>query len=158
MFSPRTRAVLEQAGWYKGYTTATTEAEEALRSASYPVPAVVRKFLKQFGGLRLQCPHPGLPAETEECHFDAKKAVAMASPAWIQDYSERIGTPLSVIGEAANGYMILTMDPIGRVYAGYDDILRFVGSSGVEAIEALCTEREMAEVPTKTLARAAGSA
>jgi hypothetical protein len=155
MFSPKTRTVLEQAGWHKGYTAATADAEEALRSAGYPVPAVVQKFLKEFGGLHLRCPHAGLPTETEECHFDAKEAVAMASPGWIREYSERVGAPLAVIGEAANGYMILTMDPSGRVYAGYDDILRYVGSSGADAAEALCTGREMPEVTTQPFASVA---
>lgn len=42
--------------------------------------------------------------------------------------------------------MVLTMSLTGKVYAGLDDILVYVGQSGEDAIEALCTGRELEQV------------
>jgi hypothetical protein len=39
------------------------------------------------------------------------------------------------------------MDDAGRVYGGYDDILREVGISGPESIEALVSYQPLPEIP-----------
>lgn len=43
--------------------------------------------------------------------------------------------------------MTLCMSPKGEVYAGFDEILVFVGVSGEDAINALCSGHELAKVP-----------
>ena len=43
--------------------------------------------------------------------------------------------------------MTVIMNLDGKVYAGYDDTLIHVGTSGTDAIEALCTGRDMPQIP-----------
>jgi hypothetical protein len=45
------------------------------------------------------------------------------------------------------GYMTLMMTPDGRVFASFDDTLVQVGASGDDALEAICMNRAMPDVP-----------
>jgi hypothetical protein len=59
---------------------------------------------------------------------------------------DRLGQSLSAIGTAASGYLLLLMNEDGAVYAGFDDLLYFVGRDALEALDNLCCGREHPEV------------
>jgi hypothetical protein len=67
-------------------------------------------------------------------------------PINVAAYSKIVGSPLSVIGEASRGYLLLMMDERGRVFGGYDDVFLLIGTSGKDAIEALASGRELQPV------------
>lgn len=147
-FSTATIALLHQAGWSEDRCVDTSEYEKCLKSEGYPIHAVVLDFLKSFGGLRLVYPHYRVPETNDEFWIDP---IIAAADIYIEriseDYNERVGAKLCVIGEAFSRHMTVMMAPDGRVYAGYDDTLIHVGNSGTDAIEALCSGRDMPEVP-----------
>jgi hypothetical protein len=124
----------------------TEEYEEVLRKHDYPVHPKVLEFLRSFGGLHVVHPHARVPEETDDFHLDPIESVRLSVPAWARAYSERVNAPLCVIGQARRGYALLTMDPGGAVYSGVDNILRKVGDSGTDAIEALCSGRDLEKV------------
>lgn len=147
-FSAETRDLLQQAGWSEDRRIDTSEYEKCLKSEGYPVHAVVVDFLKRFGGLRVVYPHPRVPQTNDEFQIDPMVAAAhICLERVTEDYNERIGAQLCVIGEAFDYHMTLMIDPNGKVYAGYDDTLIYVGNSGVDAIEAICSGRDKPEIP-----------
>jgi hypothetical protein len=139
--------LLQQAGWGDERQVDTSEYEKSLKSEGYPVHTIVVDFLKSFGGLRVIHSHHRVPQTNDEFCINPIVAASHIYPERVEDYSERVGAPLCVIGEAFNYHMTLMMDSNGGVYAGYDDTLIRVGDSGSDAIEALCSGRNMPEVP-----------
>ncbi|MCC5618654.1 SUKH-3 domain-containing protein [Nostoc sp. CHAB 5836] len=147
VFSAETRAVLQQAGWSEDRKVDTSEYEKCLKLEGYPDHAVVVDFLARFGGLRVIYPHPRVPQTTDEFCINPMVAAAHICLERVkEDYDQRLGAPLCVIGEAFDYHMTLMMDSNGKVYAGYDDTLIHVGDSGIDAIEAICSGRHKAEV------------
>lgn len=147
-FSQRTLEVLYKAGWSEERFVDTSEYEKRLKLEGYPIYEVVVDFLKSFGGLRLVYPHFRVPQEQDEFIIDPILAAAdIYAENVTEDYSERVGTALCVIGEAFSRHMTVMMASDGKVYAGYTDVLILVGNSGVDAIEALCRGQEMSQIP-----------
>lgn len=147
-FSKKTLDLLRHAGWKEDWKAAhLNEYQQILTDEGFELSDTVTQFLTRFGGLLVEHPHAQLPEETEHFHFEVIKAVEGIDPDWVkEDYSERVGKPLCIIGEAFNRYMVLAMSPDGQVYAGFDGTLVHVGQSGEDAIEALCTGRELEQV------------
>ncbi|MDM8560851.1 SUKH-3 domain-containing protein [Candidatus Parabeggiatoa sp. HSG14] len=171
IFSQQTLNDLYQAGWYKGRKCQQfSEYKHLLNQEEFELSDSIEQFLKSFGGLFIKCshnvfeqlfrsfgpllatnPHAKVRDATSDFHFDVIKAVHRVDSLWVSvDYSERIGEPLCTIGDAFRGDMVLSMSLTGKVYAGADDFLVYVGASGEEAIEALCTGRELEKVPELT--------
>ena len=147
-FSLLTLALLQRAGWSKDRHVDTSEYEKCLKSEGYPVHAVVVDFLKSFGGLILVFPHPRVPQEDDEFYINPTMAAEGIYPERVsEDYSPRVGAPLCAIGQVYSRHMTVIMDPNGKVYAGYDELLILVGDSGTDAIEAICSGRDMPEIP-----------
>jgi len=146
-FSERTLTLLRQAGWREDRAVDTSGYEKALRQEGYPVHPAVVEFLRQFGGIRVVYPAKGDAKIKDEFHFDATKAAENWFPATVDQFSQRTGAALCVIGEASRGNSLLLMDPSGGVYSGVDQWLVKVADSGIEAIEALCDGKEIVKIP-----------
>lgn len=148
-FSTITRHCLYAAGWRKGRTIQTDHWESLLRSAGNPVHPAVIEFLREFGGLKVV--HPDRFVQGEWDSFHLSPSVAMEhfpiDEDGLYDDNERVGTPLCAIGTAAGDRMLLEMAADGRVFAAVDDLMFFVGNSGAEAIEALCTGPKLPPIP-----------
>ncbi len=67
-------------------------------------------------------------------------------PKRVAAYSKIVGSPLSPIGEASGGYLKLMIDERGRIFGGYDQVLLAIGTSGEDAVEALCSGRKLRPV------------
>jgi hypothetical protein len=146
-FSPKTRSLLEAAGWSDSREIDTTGYEKTLRERSYPVHPSVLEFLSRFGGLIVIHPHARVPGMQDRFHFDASRAAESVFPAWVKEYSARLNAPLCVVGQAYREYMVVMMDPQGRMFAGYDHILVELGTSFVEAIENICAGKQHPRIP-----------
>jgi len=141
-FSKTTLKFLYQAGWFEKRKVNISEFIPVLHEEGFSLTKKVAQFLKSFGKLKIK--QPG----GDYFHFDVIEATLSVDTDWVkQDYSERVGEKLCIIGEAFNGYMTLCMSPQGEVYAGFDDTLVYVGTSGYDAIEALSLGYELAKVP-----------
>jgi hypothetical protein len=143
-FSPKTLATLKRAGWHEDRHVDTSEYSEFLRATGVPVHQQAIQFWENFGGLRVVHPHSRVPSAEDYFEINPIQATRRTDIRNLRRFSERVGTPLCIIGEAFRGYMVLLMDATGRVYAGLDNLLKLVGSSGEEAIEALCSGQKLA--------------
>jgi hypothetical protein len=146
MFSEKVDAILKEGGWHQDRAIDTSAIEAFLRAEGYPVVPAVVDFLRSFAGLSFVNPD-AIPPAAEDWSFDVARIAKNNVDIVCKYYAKRVGRDLCVIGEAVGGYMLLMMDPLGRVYGGYDDAMLLVGNSPTEAIEALCDERVLPSVP-----------
>jgi hypothetical protein len=145
--SPLTLKILRDAGWSPSRRFDTADYEKALRDDGYVISPAVLQFMRSFGGLQLRHPNSRVPGKTLVLSLDARKATAGVASGWARSYERRLRRELCAFGTAEDGYLLLVMDPDGGVHAGYDDVLLFVGNSGIEAIDNLCCGRDMPEIP-----------
>ena len=142
-FSLTTREFLNRAGWHEGRKIDTSPYEHQLQAGGYQLHRCVLEFLGEFGGLTF--------TDTERdwggtWHFCVDQAIQRANaPKILKRLSPIVGSPLCVIGDSYNEYLLLLMDEEGRVFGEYDQLF-FVGESGDDAIEALCEDQEMPEL------------
>ena len=107
----------------------------------------VLNFLASYGDLEIVFPSSFKKGDYDSISFNIEKALKEVSHDWIiEDYSHRVGKKLCLIGQGFKNHMSFAMDEKGRVYGGYDSFLVFVGNSGSEAIEALCTKKKFEEI------------
>ncbi len=147
-FSKDTEALLIKAGWREERKIDTTVYERALIEEGFEIPNCVIALLQEFGGLRIVHPHAKVPEETDDFIFEMVKATFISRNGWVKEnYSHRVGKKLCRVGEACDAHMILAMSSDGEVFAGFDSFLCYVGSSGDDAIESLCSGRVLREIP-----------
>lgn len=146
-FSTTTEKCLLQSGWNPERSVDAAGYKEQLESEGYLVDTVILEFLTRFGGLYVEHPHAKVPGAID--HFSLNPVEAADSICYerVATYEERVGEKLCVVGEAFRRHMVLMMSSSGVVYAAYDDTLVRVGNSGQDALEALCTGRELEHVP-----------
>lgn len=137
---------LRRAGWTPARSANVDAIVDDLVTSGYEVSAVVIAFLRSFASLALSYPNFRDPTQPDGCHFDVIRASKNVHRATIDAWAERLGTQLLPIGEAFDEHMTLVMTEDGRVFGGYDDFLAFIGQDGEDAIEALCSGREIQEV------------
>jgi hypothetical protein len=146
-FSGRTKRCLEQSGWTLDRSIDITSFTQILEGEGYHVSKAVKDFLTSFGGLRVEHPHAKAPESMDFFTLNPIEATAGICRERVETYEERTCKQLCVIGEAFRGYMTLMMSDDGMVYAAYDDLMVRVGSSGKDAIDALCNGRELERLP-----------
>ncbi len=141
-FSPKTTRLLKHAGWYSGRQIDASQYDEIVHAKGLPVYEASTRFLQEFGGLTFFDPDRDWGGNW---HFRVEDAIARAdSRRILKRHSPLVGSALTVIGDSCDEYLLLLMDENGRVYGDYDSLF-FVGSSGYDAIEAICINREMPE-------------
>jgi transcriptional regulator with XRE-family HTH domain len=93
---------LRRANWYEGRECEQfDEYKRILNQEGFRLSNTIEQFLKSFGGLRVEHPHAKVRGAMDYFHFDVEKAVQGTDPDWVkEDYSERTGEPLCIIGEA----------------------------------------------------------
>ncbi len=147
-FSDSTRAMLREAGWSEDRQVDTRRVEGVLRGEGFPVHRAAVAFLERFDGLHITHPNHRAPGTTYRLSLGVDAFPPdVLEPDVMRAHVRRVGHPLCYIGEAGNGFLSLLMDPSGTVYVMNDDWLAWVGDSGCDAIEALCTGRELRDVP-----------
>lgn len=147
-FSTDTKFLLIKAGWQEGRKVDITRYKQVLIEEGFEIPNCVITLLQEFGGLRIVHPHAKVPGKTDDFIFEIDKATCYHLGGLVKgNYSHRIGKKLCIIGEACDAHMLLVMSDDGEVFAGFDDFLCYVGASGDDAIESLCSGRNLREIP-----------
>ncbi|MGI4759080.1 MAG: SUKH-3 domain-containing protein [Janthinobacterium lividum] len=148
-FSPLALECLNKAGWHDGRKMPLVQYlkyRACLPNEGYPWFPAVADFLEEFGGLAI-----GFSRREyiETMKPDACNASDSFDNWWImQNYTQRIGqVKICPIGTVYGDHLLLFIDDAGNVYGGFDDFLCFIGSNGVDAIEALCSNRPTPEIP-----------
>ncbi|MGI4874290.1 MAG: SUKH-3 domain-containing protein [Janthinobacterium lividum] len=146
-FSPATLSYLTEAGWYAGRKVSLLKYRAYLTGQGYAWFPAVAAFLEEFGDLLVRFKRR---ERLEVLDLAACDSSARFDPSRLQElYAQRVGSSqLCVIGEVYTGHLVLFMDDAGQVYGGFDDFLCVIGSSGLAAIEAICLNRSMQEIPS----------
>jgi hypothetical protein len=146
-FSPATLSYLTKAGWYAGRKVSLIKYRAYLDGEGYAWFPAVATFLEEFGELRIKFERR---KQFETLDLTACEASDNFDSQWVKkDYAQRIGrTQFCVIGQAYGAHLLLFMDDTGQVYGGFDDFLCVIGSSGQNAIEAICSNRPVNEIPS----------
>ena len=118
--------------------------ERALEEDGYSVFPVVSEFLAEFGNLSIRYLYK--PNSEDRLHFDAAAAAAVIFHERVSQYMELLGTPLCVIGEYYTDHYTLLMDPTGKVYGAFDEVMNLLGGSGREAIENIISGKNIERI------------
>jgi SUKH-3 immunity protein len=140
-FSSPTISLLRRAGWREGRTISTAHWEALLKSAGNPVSPVIIGFLTEYGGLTVEHPHKKLPNQRDYFSINPSRAARLFAidGDGLQDYNDWSGHQLCAIGTAARDNALLMMTSEGNVFSAVDDLLFWLGTTGVAAIELMCT-------------------
>ena len=136
ILSRAARLALDNAGYSSERTIDVGPFARAYQKEGFTASPSVWRFLESYGGLRFSLPHPKHPTVTLAFDFDPVRAASSTYPEKVDDLAARAGAPLCPIGQALGG--VLLMDSSGAVYSALDEWFVKLGSSGEEAIEALC--------------------
>lgn len=146
-FTEQVKGLLLNAGWSQERLVNTDLYKQRLIEAGYEVFPEVDSFLSEFGDLSIRFTKKGTDIE-DFLNFKVPLAVAGINPLWIKDdYVNRIGQDLCIIGQAYSNHLTLMMDKKGKVYGGFDDNLYFVADSGREAVQTICSDHKLKELP-----------
>jgi hypothetical protein len=133
-FSWWTRQFLGGAGWKDGRVIETQKYETTLLRLGFRLFPTVITFYSSFGELIIGTAHFGQITINSDC-------CEYIDPETIKDqYARRAGELLAPFGEW--GDYILCMTPEGKVYGGIDHYLVWIGNSGEEMIERLCSMKD----------------
>jgi len=146
-FSQSTLEYLTEAGWYIGRKASLIKYRAYLEGEGYTWFPKVAEFLEEFGDLLIKFRRAS--GEINTLDFDACEASASFDSYWVREnYSKRLGrSQLCVIGQAYGSHLLLFMDDEGKVYGGFDEFLCLVDVSGEEAVEVICSNRAVIEIP-----------
>jgi SUKH-3 immunity protein len=145
-FSFDTLTFLYKAGWSPAYRYDTNAFIQLYTRAGCPPTKNVSEFLERFGGLYIST----VSKPRSALYFEIDPLTSTVYTGDIcSDYDyicEAIGipnVPFYEIGSSDRRNMELLMATTGQVYALQDEVLLKVGLTGEDAIEALCTGREL---------------
>lgn len=146
-FSPSTVQYLTEAGWYAGRKVSLIKYRAYLEGEGYTWFLKAAEFLEEFGDLLIKFRRES--GDVDTLNFDACEASASFDSYWVKEnYAKRIGrSQFCVIGLAYGSHLLLFMDDEGKVYGGFDEFLCLIDVSGEEAIEVICSNRSIREIP-----------
>jgi hypothetical protein len=137
---------LEKSGFTNSRNIDIAIYEDALKSEGYQLNELVRKFLKQFGGLEITIPAFRRPEAIDKIFINPIKAISVIYRGNVIDYEERVGESMVIIGITFNEELVLLMSKSGKIYAAFDDYLTLLGDNIFDAIENMSESRVTPEV------------
>lgn len=145
-FSENTLTILRRAGWTEDRSIDTTAFEQQLRDGGYDILPTALEFLSRFGNLVIEYPNHIVPSHMSGASFDLLDVLETTSPDELRVYSKILDAPVTVVGMTRDNELLLMSDQ-GHVFDVFDAWMVEVGSSGEDAIEALCSGRELKKIP-----------
>jgi SUKH-3 immunity protein len=130
--------LLLESGWVPGRSRSPGQDVATLEENGFPVGGRVNEFLREYGGLVVKYFRNGREDRVE---FDVNEACAQVDPDWVVEYSMRAGVPLSPVGFANHGHLLLLLGQDGRFFGGFDDFFGYLGSSPREMISRLVMQQ-----------------
>jgi hypothetical protein len=139
------KCYLYSAGWYSSRKISTHTIKIHLQEEGYYFHSCVDIFLSSFGNIKINY-FDKHNITIEHINFYISKAIEDFFIDNIQEYNKYLNKELCLIGSIYNNNMALLMSEDGKVYAGVDNYLIWIGNTGIEAITNICLCK-----PTKTL-------
>lgn len=140
MIAKKTEYALKVAGWNDARSINIDAVKEYLVKNGQYLSPIIETFIQSFANLKIQFQNGPF---VDAILIDPIEAVKGIDPRWLDDYRERIGNAnVCIIGLAYSEHLTMFMDDTGSVYGGYDENLYLVGTSGIDAIDALVSRRK----------------
>lgn len=140
----KTLQILSDAGWTPVYTSDSKKFEELLVERGFTVYPAARSILEKFGGLEFSYP---VNDYIESFHFEPQRALGDVYECEdFEEFEERVGEKLVVIGEACRGNMIMFISESGKVFGKTGYYLEKFGEDIYEALDTLCIPRPGQEI------------
>jgi hypothetical protein len=139
-WSAETDWALRRAGWHAGRAVDTDGWERRMREdhEGFVLHDAARRFLAEFGGLRIDQAGPGRTAARSPFALDPEAALHDFEV--FDDLGDQAGAPLYPVGAVGRGVSYLGMTAGGAVYLGMDDA-GLLAESGDEALDKLVEGR-----------------
>lgn len=138
--------LLTQAGWSETRKVDSSKLIKQITENSYDVLPKALQFLEEFDGLKIKFTN-FKNGQMDDITLDFNKATELEFPERIhEDYEPRIGKKLCAIGTAYRDHFILVMDEDGKVYGGYSDYLVKIADTGIDAIEAIVSNKQFIQI------------
>jgi hypothetical protein len=135
--SDYTKQCLRRAGWYEGRRVPIGSIEELLAGKGFPTSKAIIEFISEFDGLTFQ--YRTATDTIQRCVIDVTANASLEDAVEMTTaYSDALQCPLCPIGTS---YLNLFMSTRGDVYGCFDDYIEHIGTSGADALEAICTSR-----------------
>jgi hypothetical protein len=131
-------SLVRGAGWFFGRRVAVDSYLEAMAKGGYERSDLVEEFLAEYGGLSVGAPAGGF---AEVLAVDPVMAIESTSRNTVQMYEEAVGGPLTPVGGAYSGHLLVMMSGAGRFYGGYDMFFAFAGDTPTEMFGRISSER-----------------
>lgn len=139
--------MLRRAGWFPNRRVDVQYALPILQENGSEAHETALGFLREYASLTLTFPHARISGVMDDVHIDPVLASLHVGPGWAEHYSERLGEPLCVVGEAYRGNMVMLVAPSGKTVLGRDELLLLAGESPLEALRRIVLDEEMPEIP-----------
>jgi len=140
--------LLEKAGWHEGRKLNYEYISEMVGTEGYAQMPNVISFLQEFLDIKILFKNKRNGLKNDDINFSFKEATNLVVPERInEDYAQRIGKEICLIGSAYREHMVLMMSNDGFVYAGYDNFLCKVADSGNEAIKSIIYDYDFVTIP-----------
>jgi hypothetical protein len=140
-------SILRRAGWFPNRRVDVQYTIPILQENGSEVHETALGFLREYASLTLKFPHARVAGVMDDVHIDPVLASLHVGPGWAEHYSERLGEPLCVVGEAYRGNMVMLVAPSGKTVLGRDELLLFAGESPIEAFTKIILDQVMPEIP-----------
>lgn len=142
--SEKTIRVLSDSGWSSNHSRDISDFVELLEGRGFPVFPAAKRVLEMFAGIEFSYP---LNDFVESFHFNPHRALGDAYEYEdFEEFEDRIGESLVVIGEACRGNMIMFISESGKLFGKTGYYLEKIGDDIYEALDTLCIPRPGQEI------------
>jgi hypothetical protein len=140
--------LLKKAGWHEGRELSYERISEMVKNEGYPqLPNVIR-FLQGFMDIKIIFKNKRNGIKNDDINFSFEEATDLEVPERVnEEYSQRVGKELCLIGSVFRRHMVLMMSDDMCVYGGYDNYLCKIGDSGIDAIKAIVYNQDSVPIP-----------
>ncbi|KJY24969.1 SUKH-3 domain-containing protein [Streptomyces katrae] len=147
-------AVLREAGWTPGRSAGLGPRADMVEQYGPPPPAA-RKFLAEYGGLRLEFADPRDSSGESRSDIDIRGGADILG--WVGTWSQAAEEPVFPVGEFARRNCVLLVGDSGSLYGAFDAILGRLGADALTGLGRLVLDRSPLEprlpVPPEALYR-----
>lgn len=141
-FSSITKKILIKAGWFKGRKIDIKKIEDGLIFEGYKLNETMKKFLQEFGDLKIEYPMNSPSDKNNYFHFNSVFAARSVYKEVIEEHEKKTLEKLVVIGMAERDNMFIMMSETGIMYFSFEDDIFKIGENYIQAIENLCQYKQ----------------
>jgi len=138
ILSQNTIQILRKAGWSENRSVDVGKYRQYFDVTGQYYSETVLEFLEEFGDLHVSYPNPHNVQITSGFYIDPIEATPNYPQQDIKLFSDQLKIPLCIVGGTRDADALL-MSLDGKVYSAFDNYRCFVGGTGIDAIEVMCS-------------------